>query len=432
MDLDTYYLFLRYLSDSTVPEHYTQAEIKKLEHQTRYLFSRDGILYKKNLRNPQRPLRVIKISDREPVLFSMHSDPLSGHFNAITTHQRTSLRYFWPQMGEDIRKYVKSCDACQRRGKPKTKEPLHPIKVGSPFDRVGIDIVGPLPVTARNNKYIVVATEYLTKWPEARAIPAADAFNVASFIFEDIICRHGCPRELLSDQGSHFCNQVVDSLCNKMKVRHRLSSAYHPQTNGLVERFNRTLCEVLAKCSSQYDEDWDLFIPAALFAYRTSQHSTTRHEPFFLLYGRDALLPIETEVHTYPAESASAISHQESLLRRMEQIVGDLLEARNQAQDRIAKSQSKQRLRHQDKAHIETYSIGDLVLMYRSALEKTWSHKLEEKWEGPYHIHQILGNGAYKLRNKESKVLRKSVHGNRLKLYHPRSEVPLVVIDYDT
>ena len=430
MDLDTYYQFLRYLSDSTVPEDYNDAQIRKLKHQTRNLFVKEGILYKKNLKTPQRPLRIVKPTEVETILFCMHSDPLSGHFNIATTLHRTSLRYFWPQMGEDVKNYVKSCDACQRRGKPKTRESLLPIKVGKPFDRVGIDIVGPLPLTARGNKYIVVATEYLTKWPEARAIPAADAANVASFLFEDIICRHGCPRDLLSDQGSHFCNKVVDALCQNMNVRHKLSSTYHPQTNGLVERFNRTLCEVLAKCSDQFDEDWDQFVPAALFAYRTSQHNTTRHEPFFLLYGRDALLPIETNVHTYPSEPADAIELQESIIRRMESIIGDLEEARIQAQERIARSQKKQQSRHDETSVIEHYTIGDQVLVYRSALEKSWSHKLEEKWEGPYHIHEVLGNGAYKIRNKESKVLKRPVHGNRLKLYHSRSEVPTVIIEY--
>ena len=281
MDLDTYYQFLRYLNDSTIPENYSSAQIRKLKHQTRYLFVREGILYKRNMKNPQRPLRIVKFNEKEMILFCMHSDPLSGHFNSITTLQRTALRYFWPQMGEDIKNYVRTCDACQRRGKPKTKEPLHPIKVGNPFDRVGIDIVGPLPITSQGNKYIVVVTEYLTKWLEARAIPVADASNVASFLFEDIICRHGCSRELLSNQGSHFCNKVIDSLCENMHIKHKLSSAYHPQTNGLTERFNRTLCNVLEKCLSQFNGEWDQYISAALFAYRTNQHNTTRHEPFF-------------------------------------------------------------------------------------------------------------------------------------------------------
>jgi len=185
-------------------------------------------------------------------------------------------------------------------------EPLHPIKVGQPFDRVGMDIVGPLPMTKHGNQYIIVATEYLTKWPEARALPDAKAISVVPFFYEDIICRHGCPKELLTDQGTHFVNELLDSLCNRLGVKHRLSTPYHPQTNGLVERFNKTLCEILAKYSIEYKEDWDVFLPSALFAYRTMRQNTTRYEPFYLTYGRDAVMPIDLKLPGYPVETGFA------------------------------------------------------------------------------------------------------------------------------
>lgn len=102
--------------------------------------------------------------------------------------------------------------------------PLHPIPVLTPFHQVGINIVGPLPITPRSNRYIVVATDYMTKWPEARAIPFANAQEVSSFIFEEIICRHGCPEKLLSDCGTHFLNHVVDRLLEKFRIKHLLSS----------------------------------------------------------------------------------------------------------------------------------------------------------------------------------------------------------------
>jgi hypothetical protein len=102
-------------------------------------------------------------------------------------------------MFDDVRKYVRSCDECQRRGKNRCIEPLHPIKVGQPFDRIGMDIVGPLPMTKKGNQYIVVTTEYLTKWPKARAIPNVKASSVVTFFYEDIICQYGCPKEILTD-----------------------------------------------------------------------------------------------------------------------------------------------------------------------------------------------------------------------------------------
>ena len=112
-------------------------------------------------------MRVLKPSEVEPIFFSFHEDSLAGHFNFKETLRSISMKYFWPQMGEDIKHYVLSCDICQRQQRPLKTEPLHPIKVEQPFDRIGMDIVGPLPLTKSENRYIVVSTEYLTKWLEA-------------------------------------------------------------------------------------------------------------------------------------------------------------------------------------------------------------------------------------------------------------------------
>src|SRR5436190_22508998 len=161
-----------------------------------------------------------------------------------------------------------------------------------PFERIGIDFVGPLERTKDGNKYILVVTDYLTKWPEAEAMKEATAKNVVEFIYRKIICTHGCPKVILSDRGTHFRNKLVDGLCEKFEIKHKLSSPYHPQTNGLVERFNRTLCESLAKVSEKENE-WDKHIESVLFAYRTMKHNTTKKTPFFMVYGREAILPIE-------------------------------------------------------------------------------------------------------------------------------------------
>jgi hypothetical protein len=124
---------------------------------------------------------VIKYDEKKKILYNFHEDPLAGHFGFQETYRSISLKYYWPNMGNDIKTYINSCDVCQRQKKPQKNEPLHPIKVGLPFDRIGIDIVGPLPATLQGNKYIVVATEYLTKWPEVCALPDAKATSVVSF-----------------------------------------------------------------------------------------------------------------------------------------------------------------------------------------------------------------------------------------------------------
>src|SRR6185437_2649413 len=186
-------------------------------------------------------------------------------------------------MYRDIKEYVKTCEECQKRQKGKRSEPLHPIQVERAFERIGIDLVGPLSITKQNNQYIIVATEYLTRWPEARAVPDASASTLARFIFEEIVCRHRTSKIILSDQGRNFISVTIRILCEKFLIKHKFSSLYHPQTNGMVERFNRTLCESLAKVKG--DDDWDLYIPAVLLAYRTKRHATTGYTPFQLYMG---------------------------------------------------------------------------------------------------------------------------------------------------
>src|SRR5256886_14567823 len=176
-----------------------------------------------------------------------------------------------------------------KKRKAHNNQLLHPIPMQTLFFQVGIDFVGPLPKTARGNRYILVAMDYLTKWPEARPLPLANADVTATFLYEEIICRHGCPNRILSDRGTHFNNRIIEHLLKTFNIKHLLSSPYHPQTNGLVERFNRTLCEALAKVSEK-ENQWDEYLEQVLFAYRTTKHATTKKTPFFMIYGREAIL----------------------------------------------------------------------------------------------------------------------------------------------
>jgi hypothetical protein len=319
-------------------------------------------------------------------------------------------------MLKDIEIYVKSCDQCQRRGKTKNQQELHSIKVDKPFHRIGIDIVGPLPVTERLNRYIVVAMDYFTKWPEARALKEATADEVSKFIYEEIICRHGCPNKILTDRGSHFNNQLINNLTKKFRIKHNLSTPYHPKTNGLVERFNKTLCEALAKLNE--NNNWDEQIPAVLFAYRTAKHSSTKIEPFYLTYGRQARLPIDTE--------EQQITYYEYLDEQLLQCS----EIREKARIQVEKAQLIQKVNHDKKIRQEQkFKIGEKVLYYNAAKEKQWSGKLEDKWKGPYYIHEKLLNGSYKLKETNGQILKTPVNGELLKRYHSREQfIPYVVI----
>jgi Integrase zinc binding domain/Integrase core domain len=408
MDNEHYKHIYQYLSFQQLPDSFNTQQKQQLRKQSDNYIIKNELLYKKDKNYQTKLYRVIQQEELPAVLYMMHNDPTSGHFATDATFAKIKTRYYWPQYYNDVKKYVKSCDSCQRRGRSKKNNILHPIPVHSPFYQIGIDFVGPLPRTRRGKKYIIVAMDYLTKWPEARAVSEATAESAANFIYEQIICQHGCLQILLSDRGTHFNNNMIQKLTEKFKINHLLSTPYHPQTNGLVERFNRTLCESLARLSLK-NNDWDLYIAPTLFAYRTTKHSTTKIEPFFMVYGRAARLPIDT------TESESHVAEKDHLV----DLIDQLPQIRAEAKLQITQSQSKQKDRHDRKLKkSHQFETGDQVLYFNVTLDQSHSGKFNPKWKGPFVIHQILPHGSYKLITIDGQILSTPINGNLLKLYH--------------
>ena len=139
----------------------------------------------------------------------------------------------------------------------------------------------------------VVFVDYLSKWPEVFATPDQTAPTIPKLLVEGIISRHGVPRQLLSDRGPAFLSKLLLAVCNCMGIKKVTTSAYHPQSDGLVERFNRTLTDMLAKSVAPGTREWDDRLPYVLFAYRAALQASTGESPFVLLYGRDPQLPTE-------------------------------------------------------------------------------------------------------------------------------------------
>src|SRR6266498_4086791 len=285
-----------------------------------------------------KELKILKRNEIEPILSLTHEHSLSGHFGLEAILTKLKERYYWPKMKNDVKSYIQTCDQCQRCGKTTDENELHSIKIKELFYQWEIDIVGPLTETSRRNKYIVVVIDYFTKYSEARALINANAKSVANFIYKDIICRHGCSRKIISDRGSHFNNQVIEKLLERFKIRHNLSTPYYPKTNELVERFNKTLCESLAKLKEKR-ENWDEYISLILFAYRTKINKSTQFIPFYLTYGRKAKLPFDDDDNEVEI----------TLNDRVKEMSVDLTQAKKKAIENIEKSQSNQKKYHDRK-----------------------------------------------------------------------------------
>ena len=408
MNQKEYTEIYNFLLHEKIPKTWNTQKIEEIPQ--RYQIDDDKLYYN----TPNKILRVIVQHEKDAILFMMHNHATSGHLGIDTTYNKISQKFYWKNMKEDVKEYVKTCDICQRRGPKKSKGLINPIKVKGMFEQIGIDFVGPLPITPNKNRYICVISDYLSKWPEAKAMKTCTAENVVKYLYEDIICRYGCPKIIISDRGSHFNNKLVEQLCDKFKIRHRMSSPYHPQTNGLVERFNKTLCEMLAKVSEQ-ENQWDQHINEVLFAYRTRKHSTTQQTPYFLVYGKEPILPIDDNTNTTPNELHEKYRREYELI--------NLSEIRRLTRERIEQSQDKLKKRHDEKIPYETkFKIGDKILLKDAAKEKQWSHKLSDKWKGPYYIYQVIGKGAYKLREIDSgRIIKPSFNVKHLKLYFERT-----------
>jgi len=426
MDLIEYSQLVNYLDTLNLPEELSTKEQLKFKNKAKHYITRNEILYQRNKKDLNQPLKVIKSTEIEEVLFNNHSTTHTGHFGIETTYHRIIQSYYWPKMHLDIERYIKACDVCQRKGRTRKNNPLHPIESKEPFEKIGIDLVGPLIPTKDGYKFIVVIIDYCTKWSEARAIPNSAAESIVPFLYEDIFCRHGFPKEIISDRGTTFANELIKELCNKYQIKHHLSTPYHPQTNGLVERLNRTLCDSIGKLVQLHGKEWNEYLPSVLFAYRTMQQNSTKFTPFYLTYGRQAITPLDLKLQ--PFENEDQITSNE-IIKRACTIMDKLELDRTIAQKNVEKSQQKQKDTYQQDNQPQSFNIGDKVLMKRMEMQHWHHEKFAQKWKGPFYIHQAFDKGAYKLRTMDGKILKNPYNGDHLKRYiEDNSLEPVIVI----
>ena len=200
---------------------------------------------------------------RKSILLACHDDPISGgYFGFERTYRKIRERYFWPHMYTQIKDWTDSCKPCNKRKrhygfKP---APITPILVGLPFDRVAFDLVGPFPCTAFGNKYILIFQDYKTKWCEGCPLKTIDSKQIAHALFDLNICQFGSPTTILSDRGSNFLSGLMYEIYRIRNITKLNTTAYRPQTDGMVESLNGTLIQALSKYTAKNQGNWDQFV----------------------------------------------------------------------------------------------------------------------------------------------------------------------------
>ena len=313
-----------------------------------------------------------------------HSGRISGHFAEKALYGILAKRYCWDGVRGDVRRHCRACLPClSRDGTGRRLHPkLCPIPVGGPFERVAVDVLT-LPQTEEGNRFAVVFVDYLTKWPEVFATPDHRAETIAGLLVEHVVCRHGAPKELLSDRGPDFLSELIKRVCVLIGTKKINTTAYHPQTDGMVERLNRTLIGMIAKHTEFYGAQWDRYLTYLLFAYRVKIHSSTGESPFYLLYGRDARLPTETALQGPESSVELDIDYYKT-----EMLLG-MSTAWDQARENVESAQIRYKKQYDKSAQEITILAGERVMVKREAGKKG---KLSCRYEGPYRVVEVRGN----------------------------------------
>lgn len=342
------------------------------------------------------------------ILKLAHDSPTGGHFGVQKTTARVKKDFYWIDCATDIERHCLSCSVCASRHGPRKKQrsPLQIDVVGAPFERVAVDILGPLPKTDRNNQYVLVLMDYFTKWPEALAIPDITAETVAEACVYHVFSRFGAPRLLHSDQGRNFESAVFQAVLQLFGVDKTRTTALHPQSDGMVERFNRTILDYLAKFVDEHQRNWDTFLPLLMMSYRSTVHQSTKQTPAMLLFGRELRIPTTLVYGSPPDAPISASAYVNQLLDRLHEV-------HNYATQNLKEASRKMKDRYDIRVNTKPFAEGNLVWLYNPKRRVGRCPKLQRNWEGPYVITKQISDVVYTIQ-KPGKAKLLNVHRDRL------------------
>ena len=355
---------------------------------------------------------VVPKNLQKDVLYHLHNTILSGHLGEKKTREKILQRFYWFGVRNDVITWVRRCDNCKMMKGPakNQKAPLGSMTTGAPWDRLSTDILGPLPESNRGNKYIMVVTDYFTKWVEIFALPDQQAETCADILMNDVIARYGCPYDLHSDQGRNYMSNIFSEMCKYLEIRKTRTTPYHPSGNGQVERFNRTLIRMIKAYLKGEQKDWDKHLGCLAGAYRASKHESTGFTPNFLMFGKEVRLPAELMYCPPPGEKISSYGEYVTELQNK------LERAHSVARKHLETTAERQRESYDAKSTLQKYKAGDLVWYASFAEDSKLAPKFRRKFMGPVMIYKKFNDLTFQILLNKKKDKR-TVHHDKLLPY---------------
>ena len=352
------------------------------------------------------------------ILQEIHDTLIGGHLGRDKTAHTVKLRFYWERMDDEIEKYVTSCQQCQQNkvSHQKAAGLLMPIKIPDrPGQQISLDLIGPLPKTARGNEAIVVFVDKFTKMTHYVATKmSVTAPELARLFIQIIVRQYGVPESIVSDRDPRFTAHFWKAFWRQLQTTLAMSTAHHAQTDGQTERANRTLEDTMTNFVEEDQRDWDLHLPLLELAVNSTKQASTGYSPFFMLYGREAVLPIDVMMKTKVVTGQNPAA--DKLAEELKNVWGKAIKSMEKAQQRQGEAVNKKRRE-------VNFEVGDRVLLSTRHIKMVGSKQLKrsvkfaEKFIGPYTIRKVVNANAYTLELPEQFQMHPTVNVTQLKRY---------------
>ena len=369
---------------------------KSVTRKMKRFYLRDGVLFKRNYVGNDTKV-VWEQEERNEILKKFHS---FGHPPVRRMFEEITDQFHWEGLYKDCERTVAGCAACLQLGSPKYVPALRQFESSGLFEVFHVDFIGPLPTTRAGNCHALVAVDRCSRFLIACAMKETNSAVVQNFIAREIILRYGLPRKIVSDRGRAFISADTEKFLKDNEIEHGRTTAYHPEANGQVERYNRTLKDMLGKLCRDKRKDWDVLLPLAVFFINSRKNGSIGMSPFEFLYG----IP----VHYFNEKKKELITNDfETLMSRLREIqsIEKLREAANDKKNSI--------VHRKEKTKQLDIQVNDRVLLWEPALRVTSFG--QTKWTGPYVVKGIDGYGNYYLHGRSNVIDRTPINRQRLR-----------------
>jgi len=383
---------------------------------SRLSVSPQGVLQRRWEHNGREFQQVVVPSHlRQQIAAQLHRGLNGGHLGLRRARRQLQKRFYWPGWSRSVEQAQLQCDRCARFKKPQNPRSgqLQPMVVGEPWERLGIDVTGPHPASSRGNIYILTVVDHFTKWVEIFPMRNQEAATVAKLLVERVFCTHGCPLQILTDQGSNFESQLFQEICRRLSVDKIRTSPYKPSTNGNIERFHATMHSMIAKLVAENQRDWDDYLPTVAFAYRTSVNEATGTTPFYLTFGREARIPADICYGPPPDEP----QEHNSYVPFVEQLQSRLRDAYHLVRQSLNRCAVRRQVTYNLKTKPTAYAVGSWVWCLVPRRRQHRYQKWSSLYQGPFRVTRIIGPVNVEIQ-RSTRTRPFIVHIDKLKLCH--------------